>query len=601
MINTVQMDIQVPSLQQDALDLLTAPDSATCCRRLWRSLHEIFPGAAITLLLTDRNQTRAVLYMADGEFSEESTAIQTAMNRIKVLCSAEGTPRTEPVVLHHSMETLLSISGQVIGLVTIRWLDSEAQFSAGARRIVRLLSLQAAASIELRRLYEAEQDRLADESALIEAGRRLSENLQPEVLPLRILEELVKVVPYERGSLLLREADNLRIAAQRGFPDDERVQRLNIAVRRGDVFDQIATTSKPVLMDDVTTAPGWTQVPWLPLNLSWLGIPLFAQDQVVGMVSLTRRDRAAFSPEDVLVASAFAMQASVALENASLYAEIWRFNQQLEQMVQERTEALRQALVTLERMDRNKSDFISVTAHELRTPLTVMKGYLGILETDPDFQAKPFLKQAMNGLLKGTERLHEIVESMLELARLESELLKIEPGLVAFSMIGKRVAADFEKYVLEREQKLELASLERLPVINGDPELLLKALRNVVINAIKYTPNGGQITLAGQERFDEQLGDCVEITVRDTGIGIDPENHELIFEKFYSLGEVGLHSSGKYSFKGGGPGLGLALARGIIQAHHGRIWVESERCDEQACPGSTFYILLPVQKPQPNA
>jgi signal transduction histidine kinase len=405
-------------------------------------------------------------------------------------------------------------------------------------------------------------------------------------------------VPYERGSLLLKDGDSLRIAAQRGFPQDERVQTLHVALRKGDVFDQITTGAEPLLVDDVTEADGWTQVAWLPVNLSWLGLPLFSQDKVVGMVSLTRRERAAFSPEDVLVATAFAMQASVALENAALYAEVQRFNQQLEAMVQERTEALRQALETLERMDRNKSDFISITAHELRTPLTVMKGYIGILETDSDLIARPFIRQAVEGFLKGTDRLHEIVESMLELARLENELLELEPGLAVFSVIGKRLAADNQDFLNKRQIKLVLEGLEGLPIYTGDPNLLLSALQNLVINAIKYTPDGGTITLSGKTVRDEKLGDCIQISVRDTGIGIDPENHELIFEKFYSLGEVGLHSSGKYSFKGGGPGLGLALARGAVQAHKGRIWVESGHCDETTCPGSVFHILLPVDLPQ---
>jgi signal transduction histidine kinase len=595
MIYSPLIPAEMSSFQQLTFDLLAAPDAAACCQGLAKALGKLFPQADISVLLTDREQTRATLFLHNGQESQDQAGINEALNKMSALrLTQEGaiSEEVEPRSGQRQLSQALSTGKRVIGLVSMR--QAEAPFSTENGRTLRTLATQAAAAIELKRLYEAEQDRLADEAALIEAGRRLSENLQPEILPERILEELARVAPYARGSLLLQEGDSLRIAAQRGFPEDARVGQLNIAIRQGDVYDQIVTSSKPVLVDDVTTAPGWTQVEWLPLNLSWLGIPLFAQNRVSGMVSLTRQERAAFSPEDVLVATAFAMQASVALENAILYAEITRFNQQLELMVEERTEALRQALETLERMDRNKSDFISITAHELRTPLTVMKGYIGILESDPDLQAKAFVMQAINGFLKGTNRLYEIVESMLDLARLDSDLLELEPGLVACSSIGKRIASDFKNFFVEREQTFELAHLDKLPVIQGDPGLLLKALQNVVLNAIKYTPNGGKVTLSGREVQDDTLGACIELTVKDTGIGIDPENHELIFEKFYSLGEVGLHSSGKYSFKGGGPGLGLALARGIIQAHKGCIWVESERCDEQGLPGSTFIILLPV-------
>ncbi len=89
----------------------------------------------------------------------------------------------------------------------------------------------------------------------------------------------------------------------------------------------------------------------------------------------------------------------------------------------------------------------------------------------------------------------------------------------------------------------------------------------------------------------------IEITIRDTGIGIDPENQELVFEKFYQTGEVLLHSSGKTKFKGGGPGLGLAIARGIVNAHRGRIWLESPRHDETTFPGTTVFVRLPVNGP----
>jgi signal transduction histidine kinase len=98
---------------------------------------------------------------------------------------------------------------------------------------------------------------------------------------------------------------------------------------------------------------------------------------------------------------------------------------------------------------------------------------------------------------------------------------------------------------------------------------------------------------------DKSLGACIEVQVHDTGIGIDREQQELIFEKFYQTGAVEVHSSGETKFKGGGPGLGLAIARGIVQAHRGRIWAESECQDEGSCPGSTFHILLPIASDVP--
>ena len=124
----------------------------------------------------------------------------------------------------------------------------------------------------------------------------------------------------------------------------------------------------------------------------------------------------------------------------------------------------------------------------------------------------------------------------------------------------------------------------------------MQAIQNVISNAIKYTPDGGKITIDGRT-----LPGFIEVIVADTGIGISTENQSLIFEKFGQLGRVELHSSGKTKFKGGGPGLGLPIARGILEAHGGSIWVESDGHDEIKCPGSTFHILVPARTDTPDA
>jgi signal transduction histidine kinase len=131
-----------------------------------------------------------------------------------------------------------------------------------------------------------------------------------------------------------------------------------------------------------------------------------------------------------------------------------------------------------------------------------------------------------------------------------------------------------------------------------------KLFTHLLLNAIKYTPDGGLSTISGHLLVEGQNGQdehpMVQINIQDTGIGIDPEFHELIFTKFYQTGEVTMHSSGRTKFKGGGPGLGLSIAHGIVRAHRGHIWVASTGHDEKNCPGSTFHIILPVHQ-RPNS
>ncbi len=133
-------------------------------------------------------------------------------------------------------------------------------------------------------------------------------------------------------------------------------------------------------------------------------------------------------------------------------------------------------------------------------------------------------------------------------------------------------------------------------MIYADPDRLLQVFRNVLTNAIKYTPDGGRISIDGRK-----LPGFIEIVVRDSGIGINPQDHSIIFDKFTRLGNISLHSSGKTKFKGGGPGLGLHIARGIIEAHGGAIWAESPGYDEEKKPGSTFHIIMPHLSAPPES
>jgi len=165
---------------------------------------------------------------------------------------------------------------------------------------------------------------------------------------------------------------------------------------------------------------------------------------------------------------------------------------------------------------------------------------------------------------------------------------------IPISRTMERVRETFEAGLVERKLALITDGLDQLPEVAADPDLMYKVFYHLVMNAIKYTPDGGQITVSGSVGEDASGKSEMEIVVSDTGIGIDSQHHELVFEKFYQTGELKLHSSGRTKFKGGGPGLGLAIVHGIIEAHHWRVWVESAGHDEKNYPGSRFYLRLPM-------
>src|SRR5260221_1933930 len=257
---------------------------------------------------------------------------------------------------------------------------------------------------------------------------------------------------------------------------------------------------------------------------------------------------------------------------------------------------LREAFQTLERLDRAKLDFIQVAAHELRTPLTVMRGYGSMLLAEPMIHDNPMLLEITQGIANGSQRLHEIVNNMLDVQKIDMDTLEAAAIPVSLPVVVRGVLSDFKEAILERHLRLEvdLGADDQMVYIEADPGLVTKAIYHLVMNAIKYTPDNGRIGIRSVYEENEELGRVAHLAISDTGIGISQEHQKLIFEKFYRLGEVALHSSGKTAFKAGGPGLGLAIAARRINADGGRIWLESPGYSEETLPGSTFHVLLPI-------
>lgn len=363
------------------------------------------------------------------------------------------------------------------------------------------------------------------------------------------------------------------------------------------IIVSVCQSGKPYLATDVSIDPRYLAVAEVfPNTRSELALPLHIGPKMIGVLDIQSDQLAAFTQEDTQVLQTLADQVSIAIRNAHLYAEVKRFNEHLELLVQERTRELAQANRKLELLNKTKSDFIATLAHELRTPLTLIKGYASLLKTT--VKHIPDASQLVAGILNGEERLLEVVNSILDVLKIDSQTLEVRTELLNLNMIIKVTCKEFRTVVVDRHLKLNLIGLDQLPKIQVDPDLMSKLFTHLISNAIKYTPDGGTITVKGNlihsNPSEPTQNRWIQILVSDTGIGIDPPHQQMIFEKFYQTGPAQLHSSGKTKFKGGGPGLGLAIVKGIAEAHGGRIWVESPGYDEQSCPGSTFHLLLPL-------
>jgi signal transduction histidine kinase len=250
----------------------------------------------------------------------------------------------------------------------------------------------------------------------------------------------------------------------------------------------------------------------------------------------------------------------------------------------------------MERVDKSKSAFISVAAHELKTPLTLIEGYASMME-DLSQQGKTTnLDSLLAGMNTGIDRLRSIVDDMIDVSMIDNNLLQLNFQPMQISQMVDALCLELQETIRSRKLTMDIKDFTgNREWIYMDAPRIMQALRNVINNAIKYTPDGGTIMIDGRS-----LPGFVEVTVADTGIGISAEDQAVIFEKFDQLGRVDLHSSGKTKFKGGGPGLGLPIARGILEAHGGSIWVESPGHDEITHPGSTFHVLVPARTESPD-
>jgi signal transduction histidine kinase len=256
---------------------------------------------------------------------------------------------------------------------------------------------------------------------------------------------------------------------------------------------------------------------------------------------------------------------------------------------------LQKAEAQIWHLDKSKSNFIAVAAHELRTPLTLVEGYADMmlsLSGANDAQSSMLL----TGIKSGAKRLRDIINDIIDVSLLDLRLMEFHFQPIWLAHVINAAERNVKKAFADRHVEIVVDhdTITNEPTY-ADPDRLLQAFQKILMNAVKYTPDGGRIEIRGRS-----LPGFTDVTISDTGIGISATHLPYIFDTFSALGDSSLHSSGKTKFKGGGPGLGLPIARGIIEAHGGTIWAESEGHDEIVLPGSTFHIMIPMHSTVPE-
>jgi signal transduction histidine kinase len=269
----------------------------------------------------------------------------------------------------------------------------------------------------------------------------------------------------------------------------------------------------------------------------------------------------------------------------------------------------------LERLDRMKTHFLGIVSHEFKTPLTsIMGGTQFLMASSSEWDVEE--KRLISIVHEGGTRLNDIVSNLLKVARLESKSFSLCKTPVNMETLLRGLKDQFLPVLEERGQSLLFGHMDAIPSFCADEEYLEEVFAQLLENAIKFSSDGGEICISTQlvdrsvlepkreilsvfnQNFLERAGTAsyIQIEIRDTGIGIEKHDHLHIFDKFYGAGDIRHHSSGRTKFQGKGPGLGLSIVKGMIEAHGGMVWVESPRHDAEKLPGSSFFVLLPTEE-----
>lgn len=378
----------------------------------------------------------------------------------------------------------------------------------------------------------------------------------------------------------------------RGVTRAEEATKSCTLLDEGPIATHLGRERQPLMQYDVDLHPRFRDA--MPDERNWFSslgmdvyLPIHARGEWIGLLALgAKLSGERYYEDELLLLSTLAEQTAMALENARLFADLKERYEEIERLNKE-----------LARTDQAKSDFIDIASHELRTPLTQVRGYTDILRemADGGTLSPVSARKAIAGLKAAAVRLEEIVDLMFDVAQLDTKTMELTLQRESVADIVGAAAEEWSQALEERGQTLTMEGLAGLPPISADYKRLRQVFSHLIQNAIKFTPDGGSIHISGRVvEWGEANRQAVEIVVADTGIGIASEELERIFDKFYRTGNVLLHSTGRTKFKGAGPGLGLALARGIVRAHGGHIWAESPGYDEESCPGSKFHVILPL-------
>jgi signal transduction histidine kinase len=330
-----------------------------------------------------------------------------------------------------------------------------------------------------------------------------------------------------------------------------------VPLTQSSIIAHVARTGEPLVVNDVRREPRYLYLDELPQTRSELALPLIVGEKVLGVLDLQDKSANAFSPNDVQVLQTLAAQIAVAIQNAALF------------------DTAQEARAEAEEANRLKTQFLTNMSHELRTPLNAVINFAYLLSVGIEGPLEANQKELVDRIGVAGEQLLDLINDILDLAKIESGRIAIYLEDFAIGELVKGVMSTAVGLVRNKPIELKQGIPADLPPVRADRGHIRQVLLNLVANAAKFTKTG---VISVWATFDH---DFVTVHVSDTGIGIAPEDIDKLFTAFVQV-------DGELARQVGGTGLGLAISKQFVEMHGGQMWLESE-----VGIGSTFSFTLP--------